>query len=278
MADVACYAAKEKGRNRIQIYLAEDEALARRSGEMGWIARIQKALDENRFVLYSQRICALGTEGDGDDHYELLLRMVDENNAIVPPMAFIPAAERYGMMPTLDRWVIQTAFSHYASRHAPGTQGTCSINLSAKSICDDAFHAFVLAQFAHYKVPPQSICFEITETTAIANLNQAVALIRDLKAIGCRFSLDDFGSGMSSFSYLKHLRVDYLKIDGAFVKDMIEDPIDHAMVASIHHIGHVMGIQTIAEFVESDAIIAALREIGVDFAQGYGVEKPRPAW
>ena len=278
MADAACYAAKEKGRNRIQVYMPEDEELTRRSGEMGWISRIQKALDEDRFVLYSQRILALGNDTDSGDHYELLIRMLDENNAVVPPMAFIPAAERYGMMPLLDRWVIQTAFSHYATRHAPGSHGTCSINLSGKSICDDGFLVFVLAQFERYKVPPQGICFEITETAAIANLNQASNLIRDLKAIGCRFSLDDFGSGMSSFAYLKHLRVDYLKIDGGFVKDMISDPIDHAMVAAIHHIGHVMGIQTIAEFVETDAIMAALREIGVDFAQGYGVEKPRPAW
>ncbi len=278
MADAACYAAKENGRNRIQVYMAEDEELARRSGEMGWIARIQKALDENRFVLYSQRILALGSGSGSGDHYELLLRMVDENNAVVPPMAFIPAAERYGMMPLLDRWVIQTAFSQYSTRHAPGANATCSINLSGKSLCDDGFLAFVLAQFERHNVPPESICFELTETAAIANLNQAATFIRDLKAIGCRFSLDDFGSGMSSFAYLKHLRVDYLKIDGGFVKDMIDDPIDHAMVASIHHIGHVMGIKTIAEFAESDAIIAALREIGVDFAQGYGVEKPRLAW
>ena len=277
MADAACYAAKEKGRNRIQVYMAEDEELARRSGEMGWIARIQKALDENRFVLYSQRILALGSDADSGDHYELLLRMRDENNAIVPPMAFIPAAERYGMMPLLDRWVIQTAFSQYSTRHAPGSNVTCSINLSGKSICDDGFLAFVLAQFERHNVPPAGICFEITETAAIANLNQAVALIYHLKAIGCRFSLDDFGSGMSSFAYLKHLRVDYLKIDGGFVKDMMDDPIDYAMVASIHNIGHVMGIQTIAEFAEDDTIINALREIGVDFAQGYGIEKPRPA-
>lgn len=276
MADAACYAAKEKGRNRIQVYRAEDEELARRSGEMGWISRIKKALDENRFVLYSQRIMALGKDDQSGDHYEILIRMRDENNEIVPPMAFIPAAERYGMMPLLDRWVIQTAFSQYANRHGSDANVTCSINLSGKSICDESFYAFVLEQFALYQLSPKNICFEITETAAIANLNQASVLIRDLKAIGCRFSLDDFGSGMSSFAYLKHLHVDYLKIDGGFVKDMIEDPIDHAMVASIHHIGHVMGIQTIAEFVENDAIMEALRKIGVNYAQGYGVEKPKP--
>jgi diguanylate cyclase (GGDEF)-like protein/PAS domain S-box-containing protein len=278
MADVACYAAKEKGRNRIQVYLAEDEELARRSGEMGWVARIKKALDENRFVLYSQRIVSLSDGADDGAHYELLLRMIDENGAIVPPMAFIPAAERYGMMPALDRWVIEAAFSQYSTHHGPSASGICAINLSGKSISDDGFPAFVIEQLKRHNVPPSGICFEITETAAIANLSQASVLIRELKAIGCRFSLDDFGSGMSSFAYLKHLRVDYLKIDGGFVKDMIDDPIDYAMVASINNIGHVMGIRTIAEFVESEAIMVALRAIGVDFAQGYGVEHPKPAW
>lgn len=277
MADVACYAAKEKGRNRIQVYIAEDEELARRSGEMSWIVRIKQALDENRFVLYSQRIAPLGNNPDTDEHYELLLRMVDDDNTIIPPMAFIPAAERYGMMPLVDRWVIRTAFSQYATRHSLGSKVTCSINISGKTICDDNFLSFVLEQFEQHNIPPECICFELTETTAIANLNQAAILIRDLKAIGCRFSLDDFGSGMSSFAYLKHLHVDYLKIDGEFVKDMLDDPIDHAMVVSINHIGHVMGVKTIAEFVENDAIMAALGDIGVDFAQGYGIEVPKPA-
>ncbi|UJF23473.1 EAL domain-containing protein [Shewanella sp. OMA3-2] len=277
MADVACYAAKEKGRNRIQVYMADDEELARRNGEMSWIVRIKQALDENRFVLYSQRIAPLGDDADKGEHYELLLRMSDGNNTIIPPMAFIPAAERYGMMPLLDRWVIRTAFSQYETRHALGSKVTCSINISGKTICDDSFLSFVLEQFEQHNIPPECICFELTETAAIANLNQAAILIRDLKAIGCRFSLDDFGSGMSSFAYLKHLHVDYLKIDGEFVKDMLDDPIDHAMVVSINHIGHVMGIKTIAEFVESDAVMAALADIGVDFAQGYGIEVPKPA-
>ena len=280
MADAACYVAKDKGRNRIQAYSRDDNMLAQRHGEVGWLDRIRKALEEDRFVLYGQRIMSLEQDGpngaSGGDHVELLLRMV-EDGKVIPPMAFIPAAERYGLMPALDRWVIRTAFAHYVER-AAGTDapGTYAINLSGASISDDHFLEFILTQLDLYAVPPQIICFEITETSAIANLNHAAALIQKLKAIGCRFSLDDFGSGMSSFAYLKHLPVDYLKIDGSFVKDMIEDPIDYAMVESINHIGHVMGIQTIAEFVENDAILAALRKTGVDFAQGYGIAKPVP--
>ncbi|MES2207567.1 MAG: EAL domain-containing protein [Pseudomonadota bacterium] len=278
MADAACYVAKDMGRNRIHVYSNEDQQLVRRHGEMSWIARIKKALDEHRFVLYSQQILALGEDGEGGNHYELLLRMFDEKGDIIPPMAFIPAAERYSLMPLLDRWVIQTAFAGHAERHQQGEPwGTCAINLSGKSICDENFLAFVSEQFLRYKVSPKSICFEITETAAIANLSQAIILIRALKAMGCRFALDDFGSGMSSFAYLKHLPVDYLKIDGGFVKDMVEDKIDRAMVKSINEIGQVMGIKTIAEFVENEAILAALREIGVNFAQGYGIEKPKPA-
>jgi diguanylate cyclase (GGDEF)-like protein/PAS domain S-box-containing protein len=276
MADAACYLAKDKGRNRVQIYTAEDARLAQRSGEMGWVGRIQKALNEERFVLYTQKISPLANNCDEGEHYEMLLRMQDEDGTLVPPMTFIPAAERYGLMPQLDRWVITTAFTQYERRHPPGkARGTCAINLSGASICDENFYEFVVAQLDRYKVPPDGVCFEITETSAIANLAQATVLVGRLKELGCRFSLDDFGSGMSSFAYLKHLPVDYLKIDGGFVKDMVDDPIDHAMVEAINHIGHVMHIKTIAEFVENDAILNALEKIGVDYAQGYGIEKPR---
>ncbi|MEP6604807.1 MAG: EAL domain-containing protein [Nitrosospira sp.] len=276
MADAACYLAKDKGRNRVQTYTPEDLELAQRHGEMGWIGRIQRAMVEQRLVLYSQKILPLGNTHENGEHYEVLLRMLDEEGELIPPMAFIPAAERYGLMPELDRWVIAAAFAQYSRRHPVGsTLGTCAINLSGASICDENFHEFVLAQFELSKVPPAGICFEITETSAIANLAHAAVLILKLKEIGCRFSLDDFGRGMSSFAYLKHLPVDYLKIDGGFVKDMIDDPIDRAMVEAINHIGHVMKIETIAEFVENDAIIKALRVIGVDYGQGYGVEKPR---
>ncbi len=275
MADAACYLAKDKGRNRVQIYTSEDTRLAQRHGEMGWVVRIQKALEEDRFVLFSQKILPLVNSLEDGDHYEVLLRLKEEDGTLIPPMAFIPAAERYGLMPQLDRWVITTAFAQHRKRHPPGhAVGTCAINLSGASICDENLYEFVTEQFDLYKVPASGICFEITETSAIANLTQAVVLIRKLKDLGCRFSLDDFGSGMSSFAYLKHLPVDYLKIDGGFVKDMVEDPIDHAMVEVINHIGHVMHIKTIAESVENAAILEALRNLGVDYAQGYEIEKP----
>ena len=277
-ADSACYMAKEKGRNRVQVYHAGDTELSMRQGEMEWIGRLQKALDEDRFVLYAQEIAVLDPSRKIEDHCEILIRMLDEKGELVPPMAFIPAAERYNLMPSIDRWVIRNAFAIIARERAEkeGAPGIFAINLSGASIGDERFLDYVREQFTHFAVPPQSICFEITETAAIARLDKATDFINQLKSLGCLFSLDDFGAGMSSFAYLKHLPVDFLKIDGGFVKDMADDPIDRAMVEAINSVGHVMGKKTIAEFVDGERVIRLLREMGVDFAQGYGVAKPRP--
>ena len=277
-ADSACYMAKEKGRNRVQVYHAGDTELSMRQGEMEWIGRLQKALDEDRFVLYSQDIAVLDPKRKIEDHCEILIRMLDEKGELVPPMAFIPAAERYNLMPSIDRWVVRNAFAIIARQQAEkgNRPGIFAINLSGASIGDERFLDYVREQFGHFAVAPQSICFEITETAAIAKLEKATHFINQLKLLGCLFSLDDFGAGMSSFAYLKHLPVDFLKIDGGFVKDMADDPIDRAMVDAINSVGHVMGKQTIAEFVDSERVIQLLRDMGVDFAQGYGVAKPRP--
>lgn len=278
-ADMACYMAKEKGRNRVQVYHEDDSELSTRVGEMAWIQRLHVALDEQRFCLYSQEIAALGSQEDAPGHLEILLRLRDESGRLILPNQFIPAAERYGMMTLLDRWVVERVFQVISdclrAAHDHGRMPVCAINLSGASIGDEDFLAFLRQQFRAYSIPPELICFEITETCAIANLGSAIRFINELKAIGCRFSLDDFCAGMSSFAYLKHLPVDFLKIDGSFVRDMLEDPVNRAMVEVINHIGHVMGKQTIAEFVESPQIEQALMEIGVDYAQGYVIERPR---
>ncbi len=280
-ADSACYVAKDHGRNRIHVYQPGDRAMAQRRGEMQWVHRLREGLANNSFDLYCQAIVPLGEEASPSFRfYEILVRVQDED--LVLPAAFIPAAERYHLMPSIDRWVITAVFSMLekdqtqAGKNA-GTDSTrFAINLSGQSLGDEKFLDFVMQQFAQHHINPASICFEITETAAIANLARARDFIARFKSMGCHFALDDFGSGLSSFGYLKSLSVDYLKIAGDFIEGMVDDPVDHAMVEAINQIGHVMGLTTIAESVENAPILNKLREMDVDYAQGLGIDTPKP--
>ena len=277
MADMACYQAKERGRNKVFVYTAEDGVYSRYVSEMEWASRIRTALDENRFCLYAQSIAPLKKNGHEGMHFEVLLRLRDENGQILAPGTFIPAAERYGLMPTLDRWVIAHTLQTLA-QHARNSSiiDTCAINLSGPSLDDDGLLEFVKQQIQLHGIAPELLCFEITETSAIGNLSNATRLIQALRSMGCRFALDDFGVGMSSLTYLKQLPVDYLKIDGGFVRDMLQDKSNQAMVEMINRIGHILGKKTVAEFVESREIAETLKEMGVDYAQGYAIARPRP--
>ncbi len=279
-ADMACYAAKDLGRNRIHVYSETDADVARKHGEMQWVSHINQALEDNRFFLYQQSIIPLGSNGVGANHCEFLLRLRKKNGDMVTPGAFIPAAERFGLMTTLDRWTVKTAFAHVAELHKGNGDrrrlGTFFINLSGTSLGDDGLLSFISEQLAEHALTPECICFEITETAAITNLKKAIEFINGVKDHGCRFALDDFGSGLSSFSYLKTIPVDFLKIDGSFIKDMIDDHMDRVIVEAINNIGHVAGLHTIAEFVETEEILDKLRSIGVDYAQGYGIDAPHP--
>ena len=276
--DLACYTAKDSGGDRYRIYESGDEHLARRHDEMKWVTRLNDAIKSDRLTLYYQDIVPVVPDATAGRHFEVLVRMLDEEGNIVPPDAFLPAAERYNLITSLDQWVVSHTFSWYAGHAVTDLQGldTISINLSGASVSDAGFLGFIKSELLLHEVPPGVICFEITETAAIANLQAATEFINELRRLGCRFALDDFGSGMSSFAYLKNLPVDYLKIDGSFVRDMETDVIDCAMVNSIHQLGNVIGTKTIAEFVENDAILAKLAEIGVDYAQGYGISRPQP--
>ena len=274
-AEIASKTAGERGGNHVWSYHHDDIDLARRKKEMHMFNRISEALRDDRFQLHCQTISSLSVV-DRDVHAEILLRMLGENGALVSPDAFLPIAERYYIMPTLDRWVVKNSLEILSEYWMTLGGGVWSINLSGQSLGKSDFLEFVMDRLGSAAVPPRNICFEITETATIDNLSRAKAFILALKEYGCQFALDDFGTGLSSFSYLRDLPIDYLKIDGSFVRKILEDPVSAAMVSSVNHIGHIMGLKTIAEYVENDLIEDALRSFGIDYGQGYAIAKPEP--
>ncbi len=276
-AEIACDSAKEAGRNRTQIYRQSDGELIARKQQMQMVNRIQTALREDRFEIYCQTIQPTQPSSERY-HFEILLRMLDEQGEVVTPNLFIPAAERYHLMPVIDRWVIEKTCETLAQHGmaSVASEGTVSINLSGQSFADESIIAYITEQLRRNGLDTTCLCLEITETTAMSNAKTAHRIIAQLKAKGCRFSLDDFGTGMSSFAYLKTLPVDYVKIDGSFVRQINEDEVSRAMVTSINEIGHVMQLQTIAEFVETDEIARSLKSMRLDYLQGYGIARPLP--
>jgi diguanylate cyclase (GGDEF)-like protein/PAS domain S-box-containing protein len=274
-ADVACYSAKDMGRNQVHLYQDSDASM--RHEEMKWVSRITGAIEDNRFELFYQPIIGIGSKGAGArGHYELLLRMRGDDGEIVGPDQFIPAAERYNLMSMLDRWVIREALSQLADRSHDSEQArfTLAINLSGTSLSEDRFLEFVIEELKRQRLPQGAICFEITETAAISNLARVIHFMQTLRKLGCKFSLDDFGSGLSSFTYLKNLPVDYLKIDGQFIRNVAEDSVDESMVRAINQVGRAMGIATIAERVESKKVLDKLGDLGIEFAQGFFIARP----
>ncbi|HIE55887.1 MAG TPA: EAL domain-containing protein, partial [Chromatiaceae bacterium] len=275
LADAACYRAKEEGRNRYYVYTDLDDIIRHRRVEADWIQHIENALEEDRFLLYRQPIIPLQPEEDSDQGFmEILLRMRVADREIITPNRFLPAAERYNLMPVIDRWVIRHSLAWLANQ--PHYRGMLSINLSGTSITDPLFLEFLEKELAHGTQDHSRICFEITETEAITNLSNARHFMDSIKELGCRFALDDFGSGMSSYAYLKDLPVDFLKIDGRFVNNMHSDPVSFAMVKSIHELGQLMGKRTIAEFVSGAEVMAQLQALGVNYGQGFYLGRPSP--
>jgi diguanylate cyclase (GGDEF)-like protein len=277
IADTACYLAKEAGRDRVVVH-DEDERVSRlRRDEMDWVQRIREALEQDRFCLCYQELAPLAPDAAGGAHFELLVRMIDERGDMVPAGAFIPAAERFGVMPSIDRWVVRRALRDFERLHPSGAAiDLCAINLSGATMGDESFPGYLLQELRASGVEPRRLCFEITETAAVANFAQAEALLADLRELGCRVALDDFGAGMSSFGYLKRLAVDFIKIDGSFIRELENDPMSQSIVRAITELGHQFGARVVAEFVGRESTRELLTAMGVDYAQGYGIHVPQP--
>jgi len=284
LADACCYQAKSMGRDRVQIYRPHQQEPSDRHSELQVVQQINRAFETGGFQLYRQMIAPVTATPGVPGHYEVLVRMLDASGELVPPSVFMHAAERYNLLTSLERWVISTLIEHLYRQWtsggishalgANGERGFYSVNLSGASINDKSFPDFLHNLLTRYALPPGLLCFEITETTAISNLNKAAELMHDLKGMGCRFALDDFGTGMSSFAYLKYLPVDYLKIAGIFIEDMANDAMDHAIVEAINRISHILGMRTVAESVENELTLEMIRTLGIDYVQGYFVAKP----
>jgi len=282
LADACCYDAKNKGRDRVQVHRQEESDFSGEHSELQIVSQINRAFELGQFRLYRQRILQLNPEAGPGAHYEVLVRMLDQSGNLVPPTGFMPAAERYNLLTSIERWVISSLveFLHRRwndggiPRQAGNGLGSYSVNISGASINDKSFPDFLRNLLTRYQLPRGLLCFEITETTAISNLAKASELMREMKGMGCRFSLDDFGAGMSSFAYLKYLPVDYLKIAGMFIKDMAHDPMDYAIVEAINRISHILGMQTVAESVEDAEVLEKITELKIDFAQGYFIAEP----
>ena len=272
-ADTACYVAKDAGRNRVHVY-RDDEDAGDRHREMQWVHRIHSALEEDRFTLAFQPIVPLQGEADGQ-HLEVLVRMHDRSGRQIPPMAFIPAAERYHLMSRVDRWVVGAVLESLRRRN-PAPKTLVAVNISAQSLSDEGFLDYILSCLSQPGMDPRWLCLEVTETAAIANLSRARTLMGRLRELGCSLALDDFGTGLSSFGYLRDLAVDYVKIDGAFVRDLHANPLHLELVRAIHRIGRVAGIRTVAECIDNAETMAAVRDVGIDYGQGFWFARPRP--
>jgi diguanylate cyclase (GGDEF)-like protein/PAS domain S-box-containing protein len=275
-ADVACYAAKDLGRNRVHLYQKDNDGSDPQHREILRAADMRNAIERNRFRLYCQPIVSLSTAVPLSAHYEILLRLLDDRGQLIIPGGFIPAAERYGIMSAIDRWVVRSTFQDF-DKLFPGRSGiTISINLSGNSLNDDDLLTFLKEMISIYRIDPQQICFEITETAAIRNLTAAGRLVRAMRDLGGHFALDDFGAGLSSFAYLKNLPVDYLKIDGSLVCNIPKSDHDRAIVEALNQLAHRLGIETVAEYAETPATLSVLQELGVDYAQGYALGRAVP--